>query len=680
MSGYTFVRLGKFLKFAKSCTICRIAFCIPVFLLIQQIGIAQDNSNALAWRNTTAYNAYLMRQVHQQYAERQTNFSKALSSKKAMEEYRDQSKSRYREMIGNFPQKSDLKAQVAGKKSFKDFSVENIVFQSVPGRFVTANLYVPAGKGPFPAIIFLAGHGMSGKVSEQKEAMVLAQNGFVVFAIDPISQGERVQLIDGDGKAATRGSTTEHTLLNAGANLVGTSVAAIEYWDNHRALDYLESRPEVDKSKLGCIGSSGGGTQTTYMLGLDDRIKVAVVCSYVSKRERVLELSGPSDGCQHIPYEGKAGLEIGDFLLMFSPKPLLIMSGLYDFVDYWGAQQTYNELEQAYQVLGQESKVAMFTAESGHGMPKPKREAAASWFRKWFYNDDNPVLEKENQPISEKDLLATANGQVLKSVENSISIPDENSRLAELLAKQRAAFVKSDRTLIKAKVLELLGIDLPREKITVEPTGFTKGRTFTVYKYQILRKGEMPVPVLVVYPEKTDSKSKVVICLNENGKAELLSNDKMLETYANRGDILVLADLRGFGETADPAEMNDTKYWNKEYRNAMISMHMGKTIMGQRVTDMMTILDFIRSDSKLKEHSISITANGLYGPAAIHTAYLDHRISTTEISGSVKSFEEFVKNPMQRNVYSNVLYGVLKYYDLNDLIVLAGKNRVRFLD
>jgi len=680
MSGYTFFRLAKTQSLGKSYTGYRIALCIPVFLFMQKIAIAQDNSNALSWRNNIAYNAYLMRQVHQQYADRQTNFTKALSSKKTMEEYRDQSKNRYKKIIGEFPEKSDLKAKVTGKKNFKDFSVENIVFQSVPGRFVTANLYVPAGKGPFPGVLFLAGHGMPGKVSEQKEAIVLAQNGFVVLAVDPVGQGERIQLIDGDGKATTRGSTTEHTLLNVGANLVGTSVAAIEYWDNHRALDYLETRPEVDKSKLGCIGSSGGGTQTTYMLGLDDRIKVAVVCSYVSKRERVLELSGPSDGCQHIPYEGREGLEIGDFLLMISPKPLLIMSGLYDFVDYWGAQQTYSELKQAYQVLGQENKVAMFTAESGHGMPKPKREAAASWFRKWFYNDNVPVLEKENIPIPEQELLATSKGQVLKSFEDVISVALENSKQSEKFSAGRSTFIKGDSAAVKSKVMELLGINISANKIVIEPTGVIKARSHTVFKYQILKKGEMPVPVLVVYPEKIFAGSKAVLFLNENGKAEIMSNEKILETYINRGDILVLADLRGFGETADPMELNDTKYWNREYRNSMICLHIGKPVMGQRVTDINSIVDFIMTDPKFKSLKINLIANGDYGPAAIHAAYLDRRIAETEISGSIKSFEEIVKNPMFRDAYSNVLYGVLKYYDLKDLVLIGGKNRIRFVD
>ena len=658
----------------------RSAICIPVFLFICQLGFAQENANALSWRMNTAYNAYLMREVHKQYEKRNQDFAAALSSKKAMEKYRELCKEKYRKIIGEFSEKSNLNTNVVGKKSYDGFEVEQIIFESVPGRFVTANLYLPKGKGPFPTVLVLAGHGMSGKVSEQKEALLLVKNGIAAFAVDPIGQGERVQFLDDQGKSATRGSTTEHTLLNAGANLVGTSLAAQEYWDNHRALDYLETRPEVDKQKLGCIGSSGGGTQNTYMLGLDERIKVAVVCSYVSKRERVLELNGPSDGCQHIPYEGREGLEIGDFLLMFSPKPLLIMSGLYDFVDYWGAQKTYEDLKNAYAVLDKKQDVSWFTIEGGHGMPKPKREAAASWFRHYFYNDNTHVKETETAPIPEKELLTTSTGQVLKAFGNGISLPQENLKISDRYASQRSAFVKGDSIKVKAKVLELLGINVPEQKISFEVTGVFRARNHDVYKYQINRAGEMPVPVLVIHPETTFAESKVVLLLNDNGKSEIIGSEKNIESYLNRGDILVLADLRGFGETADPLELNDTKYWNSEYRNSMISMHIGKPVMGQRVTDIFSILDFISGDSKLKNRKISLLANGRYGPVAIHAAYLDKRISQTEISGSVKSFEDYLKNPVQRDVYTNVLYGVLQSYDLMDLVGISGKGRIRFTD
>lgn len=127
----------------------------------------------------------------------------------------------------------------------------------------------------------------------------------------------------------------------------------------------------------------------------------------------------------------------------------------------------------------------------------------------------------------------------------------------------------------------------------------------------------------------------------------------------------------------DPLSLNETKYWNNEYRNAMISMHAGRPAMGQRVTDIISLVDFARSDKMLKGRKVFITANGSYGPAAIHATFLDNRIESAEITRSIKSFNEYITNPMQRDVYTNVLYGVLKYYDLKDLAELSGRNRIR---
>ncbi|WP_234734206.1 alpha/beta hydrolase family protein [Tellurirhabdus bombi] len=661
-------------------SLIRYVSLIPVFLFWSSPGQAQDNSNALSWKMNTAYNAYLMRDVHQQFADRKKALTQAMASKQAITQYRDKARERYRKLLGNFGQKTDLRSQVVGTTQYDGFRIERIIFESVPNRHVTANLYIPTGKGPFPATLILSGHGMSGKVSDQKTALAFVLNGIAALAVDPIGQGERVQLADSVGKALTRGSTTEHTLLNVGSNLVGMSVAAYEYWDNMRALDYLETRQDVDKNRLGCIGSSGGGTQTTYLIGLDDRIKIASVCSYVSQRERTLELSGPSDGCQHIPYEGREHLEIGDFLVMFAPKPLLIMSGYYDFVDYWSAARVFDELKGVYGVFGEKEKVGMFSLEGGHGMPKPKREAAVTWFRTWFFNDKKPVKEKDMPPLAEKDLLCTTTGQCLTAFAQEVSIPEANYEMVQRTALQRADFGKKGKGEVRAKVMELLGIELPKESVVVEATGSASARNYTLKKYQLIREGQMPVPCLVLYPEAVKPNSKLVVLLNENGKSEVMASEKMLESFVNRGEILVLADLRGFGETSDPAELNDTKYWNREYRNAMISLHTGKPIMGQRVIDLFSVLDFINADANLKNHTVKVVANGAYGPAVVHAAYLDQRIGEAEISRSIKTFAQLVQQPMQRDAYSHVLYGVLGYYDLPDLVRQAGSQRVRFVD
>ena len=658
----------------------RHVFFMPVFFFYCGFTQAQESNQALSWRMTTAYNAYLLRDVHQQYADRQQAFRKALTSEQTLKQYQEAAKARYRQILGELPPKTALHAQIMGKTQYPEFRIERIIFESAPNRHVTANLYIPAGKGPFPATLILSGHGLSGKVSDQKTALAFVRNGIAAFAIDPIAQGERLQLTDKAGKPLTRGATTEHTLLNAGANLVGTSVAAYELHDNLRALDYLETRSEIDKNRLACIGSSGGGTQATYLIGLDDRIKVASVCSYVTQRERTLELSGASDGCQHIPNEGREQLEISDFLVLFAPKPLLIMSGYYDMVDYWGATQVFDELKQVYSVFNQSAKIDLYSLEGGHGMPKPKREAAVTWFRTWLCNDNKPITEPDQAPLPPKDLLCTPSGQIKTAFANEQTLPQHNYALAIQYAPQREAFLKKDKTEINNKVMDILGIKMPAEKIRVEATGTSSGRNYTLQKYQIIRPGQMPIPCLVVFPENTGPASKVVVYLNENSKSELLTDENVSGPYVNRGDILVLADLRGFGETADPLELNDPKYWSKEYRNAMISLHTGKPLMGQRVVDIMSLLDFISTDQKLKNHEIRLKANGAYGPVAIHAAYLDPRIKDTEISRSIKSFEQLVQNPMQKDVYSNVLYGVLKYYDLPDLIKLTGPDKIRFTD
>ena len=642
--------------------------------------LAQSSFNALSWRNATAFNAYLLREVHQQYAERQVELGRVLQSKNEMMQHKGVLQDRFRKIMGELPPKYPLKSRVLKSSAQKGFTVEKIVFESLPKRYVTANLYLPVGKGPFPAAIELCGHGLGGKIGAPAEAILLAKNGIAVLVVDPIGQGERVQFLDKEGKPATRGATTEHTLLNAGCNLVGTSVAAWEWWDNHRAVDYLESRPDIDKTRLGVFGSSGGGTQATYLIGLEDRFKVASICSYFSRRERVLELNGPSDGCQHIPGEGAQRLELADWVTMFAPKPVLIMSGLYDFVDYQGVLEGVSELQKVYDILRAKNNISLFTTEGGHGMPKAKREALATFFRTWLCKDTTSVRETELVKVPDSDLQCTETGQVNTAFADAFSIPDYSMAMANQFAAGRTAFLNQGEPVVRQKVIELLGITSPLTKVHAEQTGIVPLRNYTLYKFQLIRKGEFPVPCVVVMPEKVGTSARVILSLNENGKDLLLNDETTVGNFVNQGDILVVADLRGYGETADPSSLNDTKYWNREYRNAMLSLHIGKSIVGQRVTDILSLVDFIKGDERFAAFPLQLSADGSYGPVAVHATYLDPRISKTEIVRSVKSYEEYLKNPLQRDVCTNVLYGVLKYYDLKDLIGLSGKGRIQYID
>jgi hypothetical protein len=105
-----------------------------------------------------------------------------------------------------------------------------------------------------------------------------------------------------------------------------------------------------------------------------------------------------------------------------------------------------------------------------------------------------------------------------------------------------------------------------------------------------------------------------------------------------------------------------------------------RAIMGQRVVDILSVVDFISADPKMKDPAIRLMANGAYGHAAIRAAYLDPRIKQTELSRSMRSFTEPLENPIQKEEYSNVLYGVLQYYDLPDLMDKIGRDKTKFAD
>ena len=333
-----------------------------LFILLSSISFSQKQYNVLDWKTDVTLNTFLIQKMHRQYSERRVEFNKAIKSKKATETYIENVRNKILKVVGSFPEKTSLNAKITGTIQRNGYKIEKIVYESFTNHHVTANLYLPQRKGSLPAVLLFCGHEDVSKATEsyQKTAILFALNGFVVFVIDPISQSERYQLTDDKGKPLTRGGTTEHSLLNEASNLLGTSTPADELWDNIRGLDYLMTRKEVDTARIGCIGNSGGGMQTIYFAGYDKRVKIFAPCSYLATRERTLELTGPADGCAQMPDEGKEQLELDDYLIAAAPKPILVLAGRYDFIDYSGVLIAVDELKKIYTALGQPQNNAVY--------------------------------------------------------------------------------------------------------------------------------------------------------------------------------------------------------------------------------------------------------------------------------------------------------------------------------
>ena len=651
--------------------ILAIIFFLSCFLMTS----AQKTFTVLDWKTDVTLNTYLVQEMQQQYADRKLALSGALVNKKAINNYKSGVQQKFASLIGILPEKSALNPKVTGRIKKDGYAVEKITFESFPNHHVTANLYLPEGKSISPAALLFCGHEDVSKATEsyQKTAILLAKNGFVVLVVDPISQSERHQLIDDKGNPKTRGGTTEHTVLNSISNLVGTSTPAYELWDNIRSMDYLVTRKEVDTSKIGCLGNSGGAMQAIYYTAYDPRVKVVVPVSYLATRERTLELTGPADGCAQIPGEGKAGLELSDYLIASAPKPILVIAGRYDFIDYEGTKQAYDELKKVYTALGHPDQVKFYSYDDGHGISKPKREAAVTWFRKWFYNDSTPVIEQELSVLTSKELFATSTGQVETEYKNEVSIADRNRELFDSLQPLRKQFMARSKDQVLDTLQILIGANTNKGTFYTENVGEVQKGNLNYQKLILRNENEVPLPVITLYPE---APKKLIVLLHDKGKGKLADSTSLIRSYLQQGYAILLADLRGMGETEDKKELNDPKYYNKEYRNAMLSLHIGKPLIGQRVTDIYTILQYINSSNSLSGLPIEIDASGVAAIPALHAAVMFPQINRIYLSNTIRSYKTILEQPEGKDWYSIVVPSVLAYYDLPDLVDLIGIDKV----
>jgi len=188
-------------------------------------------------------------------------------------------------MLGGLPtRKTPLRSKITGRIPMDSFHIEKLIFESLPAVYVTALVYVPDdGNKSHPAMLVPSGHSENGKVHYQSLCQHLVQHGYVVINWDAIGQGERSQFWDAKkNKSRYNLICGEHAILGNLAYLAGANLARWEIWDGIRALDYLLTRPEVDRARISITGTSGGGFQAAFVAALDQRIKTVVPSCYIT--------------------------------------------------------------------------------------------------------------------------------------------------------------------------------------------------------------------------------------------------------------------------------------------------------------------------------------------------------------------------------------------------------------
>ena len=295
----------------------------------------------------------------------------------------DELRQKLLQMIGGLPAtKTDLHARVAGRIQMDGFSVEKLIFQSLPGVYVTALVYVPDDHSKkHPAVLVPAGHAPDGKFHYQSLSQRLAGRGYMVISWDPVGQGERSQFWDATaGKSRYNLICGEHAVMGNLAYLAGANLARWEIWDGIRAVDYLLTRPEVDGERISITGTSGGGFQAALIAALDERIKVAVPSCYISalpmRISNRIFADPDSDPEQDLFGMISNGVDHPGLLLLMYPRPVLVAAAVLDFFPIEGTRKTVREVRKLYERFDRGDRIALVQGYHAHQFSPENQEAA----------------------------------------------------------------------------------------------------------------------------------------------------------------------------------------------------------------------------------------------------------------------------------------------------------------
>lgn len=598
-----------------------------------------------------------------------------LQTPDGIREYQNRLREFFVRQLGGFPERTPLNAQIVGTLPAEGYRIEKVIFESQPQHHVTANLYLPEGQGPFPGVLVSSGHSRTAKVADynQRFGIALVQHGMAALCYDPIGQGERSQILTADGQPQFPGTTTEHFLIGVGSIVVGANTATYRIWDAMRAIDYLESRPEIDAKRIGFTGCSGGGTLTSYVMALDDRVTCAAPACYLTNFRRLVETIGPQDAEQNIFGQLAFGMDQPDYVLMRAPRPTLISATTGDFFDIAGAWDNFRQAKRVYGRLGFPERIDLVEGSGGHGVPPENLAAIAQWMRRWLVGQDGPVSGAEISVQPENELLCTERGQVLL-LPGERSVFDLNLVREEKLAVERRKFWADKspdeaRRSIRAKVGVRALADIPHA--TCENAGRIDRQGYHIDKLVLHTDSHVPLPALAFYPE--EPREDAWLYVHEGGKLADAAPGGPIEKLVKEGYVVVTVDLPGQGETA--AENPDALLG--DWKSFYLAYLLGKSYVGIHTEDILAVGRFVATYQTDTPRQVRLAGVGQAGISVLHAAALEPELFTSlTLQGMPASWSSLVGQSVPAGRLASTVHGALEVYDLPDLVNLAGHDRV----
>lgn len=564
------------------------------------------------------------------------------------------------DIIGGLPEYGGpLNPRITARLDAGTYTIEKLIFESLPGFFVTANLYRPNQPGHFPAVLVQCGHTQEGKPEPQRLAANLALKGFVVLIFDPIGQGEREQTYSPELDAPAAGwSVNEHLQAGAQCLLIGRSVARYFIWDAMKALDYLLSRPEVDAQRAGATGCSGGGALTTWLGALDPRLKAVVPANFINSY-RVL-FTGPNpDSEMSFPGLLARGLDTADFVELGAPTPWLIQATAEDYFTPEGARLVYEEARRWYALYGAEDRLGFFVGPGPHGTPLECREGLYEWMIRWLKDGRGDPREQPVKLFTNHELRVTRTGRV----------EDEpgSRRLHELILEDFRASKRPGTARELDAELRRLGIPsdgVPPVAKMLDESAVPEGR-----RQRISFESEPGVEIegRLGIPAAAGRKPAVLVVADE-------STAELAEKILRSGRVVLELAVRD-----SPSEYDRRPFIGNWKTNARADL-IGRNLPAMRAHDILRGVDWLASRSDVRPGSIRAAARGIKGIWLLLAAAADARIGKIWVDKTPYSLRAALERPMNTDLFEAVIPGFALHWDLEDLVKAMGKRPVLWTD
>jgi dienelactone hydrolase len=594
------------------------------------------------------------------------------------ETYRTQLK----EMLGLLPEpeRTPLEAHTTGKVETTDYTVEKVEFQSRPGLYVTGNLYLPKrAKQPSPAVLYVCGHGnvkedgvsYGSKVYYRHWGSWLAKNGYVALLIDTVQLGE----IEG----LHHGTYRENMWW---WNSRGYTPAGVEAWNGIRAIDYLQSRAEVDKERIGITGRSGGGAYSWWIAALDERIKVAVPTAGITDLENHV-VDGAIEGhCDCMFQVNTYRWDFPQVAALVAPRPLLIANTDKDPIfPLEGVMRVHAKVRGVYKALKAEDKLGVLITEGPHQDTQDLQIPTLRWLNRFLKTETGTIANvatKELEPAQLKvfktlptDELNTKIYETFVPAAPEAPMPLTQARWNGLRDQWMS---KLRETSFRGWPAEAAPLDLKRvysaqkQGLQLNAYDFTSQAQVPLRLYVVQRIGLEKPDAVVVSVLDDAAWTKWLAGMRPGFEEELKRDAGELppaddQTFLERQNVLrssstVFAYLapRGIGPTA----------WDQTAREQVQVRRrfalLGQTVDGMRVWDTRRAVQALRSQKGYSTLPVGLVGQREMAGVALYTALFEPNIAYVDLYEMPKSHREAPE-----------LLNVLKVWDLPQAIATTAE-------